>query len=199
MNVRSFSPEPAAARFSPGRRVLLLGGLGAMLPAVGTAQANEAETARSGLRPMGQTRLRVWGFEVYDASLHVGPGFDGERYEEHRFTLELRYLRRLRGRDIAQRSIDEMRPIAQAQGLPWDDGLAQRWLQTMQSLFPDVDRDDRILGEHRPGERAVFYVNGARRGDVADARFARLFFGIWLAPQTSQPAMRQALLTSPAR
>lgn len=199
MNVRSFSPEPVAPRPSPGRRLLLLGGLGAMLPAVGAAQTPEAETARAGLRLLGQTRLRVWGFEVYDALLHVGPGFDGERYEEHRFTLELRYLRRLRGRDIAQRSIDEMRPIAQAQGLPWDDGLAQRWLQTMQTLFPDVDRDDRILGEHRPGERAVFYVNGVRRGDVADARFARLFFGIWLAPQTSQPAMRQALLTSPAR
>ena len=31
-------------------------------------------------------------------------------------------------------------------------------------------------------------------GEVADERFSRLFFGIWLSPKTSQPAMRETLL-----
>jgi hypothetical protein len=34
-------------------------------------------------------------------------------------------------------------------------------------------------------------------GDIADAEFARLFFGIWLSPRTSAPALRQALMGNP--
>ena len=33
-------------------------------------------------------------------------------------------------------------------------------------------------------------------GEVADPEFARLFFGIWLSPNTSEPSLRQALLAS---
>jgi hypothetical protein len=32
---------------------------------------------------------------------------------------------------------------------------------------------------------------------VADAAFGARFMGIWLAPQTSEPALRQALLALP--
>jgi hypothetical protein len=31
-------------------------------------------------------------------------------------------------------------------------------------------------------------------GEVRDATFARLFFGIWLSPRTSEPQLRAALL-----
>ena len=31
-------------------------------------------------------------------------------------------------------------------------------------------------------------------GDIRDVEFARLFFGIWLLPDTSEPRLRQALL-----
>ena len=46
----------------------------------------------------------------------------------------------------------------------------------------------------RPGEAALFFVNGRAVGDVRDARFAQLFFGIWLSPQTSEPRLRESLL-----
>ena len=64
----------------------------------------------------------------------------------------------------------------------------------MTRLFPDVEAGDRITGVQRPGEGARFYFNAALRGEVPDAEFARRFFGIWLAPQTSEPALREALL-----
>ena len=38
-------------------------------------------------------------------------------------------------------------------------------------------------------ERLKFYI-----GDVRDPLFAKLFFGIWLSPQTSEPQLRRALL-----
>jgi hypothetical protein len=33
-------------------------------------------------------------------------------------------------------------------------------------------------------------------GEVPDAEFSRLFFGIWLSPQTSEPGLRQQLIAA---
>jgi hypothetical protein len=43
---------------------------------------------------------------------------------------------------------------------------------------------------------ARFWLNGQPRGELRDAEFTRLFFGIWLSPRTSQPRLREALLGS---
>ena len=138
---------------------------------------------------LGTARLRVWGFEVYDASLYAAPGFDAQRFTEQRFGLELNYLRSFKGPDIAERSIEEMRGLATI-----DPALAERWLKAMSALFPDVQRGDRITGVHVPGTGARFYLNGQWLGEVADEAFSRLFFGIWLSPKTSQPGMRRTLI-----
>ncbi|MGE0098885.1 MAG: chalcone isomerase family protein [Hydrogenophaga sp.] len=164
------------------------------LPAVG-AHAMTPETtvglALKDQQKLGSARLRVWGFEVYDATLYATPGFDPQRFTEHRFGLELSYLRSFKGPDIAERSIDEMRGLANI-----EPEQAERWLQAMGALFPDVRRGDRITGVHVPGTGARFYLNGQWLGEVADEAFSRLFFGIWLSPKTSQPGMRRTLIES---
>lgn len=142
---------------------------------------------------LGQSRLRVWGFEVYEASLWAPAGFDAQRFEQQRFALELTYLRSFKGRDIAGRSIDEMRGLATLA-----PEQAARWQAAMGELFPDVQRGDRLTGVHVPGSGARFYLNGRLRGEVADDAFSRLFFGIWLSPRTSQPALRATLIQSAA-
>jgi hypothetical protein len=161
----------------------------------GTVHAMPAETtvgaALKDQRKLSTARLRVWGFEVYDASLYAAPGFDAQRFTEHRFGLELSYLRSFKGADIAERSIDEMRGLATI-----EPAQAERWLNTMSALFPDVKRGDRITGLHVPGTGARFYLNGQWLGEVADEAFSGLFFGIWLSPKTSQPGMRRALIES---
>ena len=70
----------------------------------------------------------------------------------------------------------------------------ERWLASMKQIFPDVSKGDRITGVQRPGESTRFFVNGTLRGELRDAEFTRRFFGIWLAPQTSEPKLRQSLL-----
>jgi len=148
-----------------------------------------AELAQSELVLRGQKRFRVWGFEVYDAALWTPPGAGATALEAQPLALELRYLRDFSGQDIAQRSIKEMRRLARL--TPEQE---RAWLDQMQRLFPDVRKGDRLLGLQRPGQGAVFWFNGQLRGELADAEFARLFFGIWLSPRTSEPALRQALL-----
>ncbi|MBI2753665.1 MAG: chalcone isomerase family protein [Betaproteobacteria bacterium] len=137
----------------------------------------------------GRATLRFFGLDIYQASLWVPAGFDPARWQQQTFALQLTYLRDLQGRAIAQRSVTEMRRQDTL-----DETLADQWEARMAALFPDVRRGDRITGMYLPGRGARFVHNGRELGEVADPRFARMFFGIWLAPKTSEPGMRTALL-----
>lgn len=187
---------------------VIAGGAGLVLtapaPAVAqTAQASTAPTvppevaaALPGARLQGSGRLRFLGLRVYDSRLWVGEQSAGPDWLVP-LALEIEYLRALDGAQIAERSLEEMRRQATVAA---DTGA--RWLSQMKELFPNVREGDRITGVlvpagapgAAPAAAARFYVNGRLRGEVRDAEFARLFFGIWLAPQTSQPALREQLL-----
>lgn len=149
----------------------------------------EVQQAAGELSLRGQGRLRVWGFEVYDATLWAAPGREAGAIEAGPLALELHYLRDFSARDLAQRSIKEMRLSGE---MPAE--REQRWLEEMLRVFPDVRAGERLLGVHRPGVGASFWLNGRFRGEVRDPEFAQRFFGIWLSPKTSQPGLRRALL-----
>ena len=140
-------------------------------------------------RLAGQGLLRFWGLEVYQASLWVRPGFSAAAFADHPFALELEYRRPFQAAAIAERSLREMR----RQG-PVSEEQARRWQLALQRVLPDVRPGDRIVGLNRPGQGVRFEQGGRRLGEIADPEFARLFFGIWLSPATSAPALRDALL-----
>jgi hypothetical protein len=62
---------------------------------------------------------------------------------------------------------------------------------------PDVKEGDRLTGQNLPGVGLKLYVNGVLRTESTDVELARVFFGIWLSPRTSEPALREALLGLP--
>jgi len=159
---------------------------GAVLP---RAESLPAAAPQAELRAAGSGRYTWWGLSVYEASLWVAPGFDAADLARQRYVLELKYARAFKGRDIAQRSLDEMRRIG-----AYSEEQGRRWLQAMERAFPDVAAGDRLAGVHEPGRGARFYANGRPTAEIADARFAELFFGIWLSEQTAAPQLRTALL-----
>jgi len=148
-----------------------------------------AHSQLPGSRVQGEATLRFLGLKIYHARLWTPPDFKPGALADQPLVLELEYLRDLQGRSIAERSLQEMQRaghIAQ--------GQAQRWLSEMQRLFPDVKAGDRISGQNIPGKGARFWHNGRLLGQIDDPTFAGLFFGIWLAPTTSEPGLRAALL-----
>ena len=154
-----------------------------------TSSAVWAHPQLPGSRLQGEATLRYFGLRVYHARLWTLPDFRTTEPVEQPMVLELEYLRELQGQAIAERSLQEMQRTA---AIP--EAQARRWLAEMQRIFPDVKAGDRISGQHLPGQGARFSHNGRPRGQVDDPDFARLFFGIWLAPGTSEPGMRVALL-----
>lgn len=171
---------------------VVLGGAQAQSTTVASPNAAYSRPEVAGLGgvvPTAPVRLRVWGFEVYDARLWTPRGFRHGQAMQQPFALELQYLRKLEGAAIASRSLEEMRRIGH-----FTDAQAQSWLAAMRELFPNVSAGERITGINVPGEGVEFWVNGQRVGAVKDVTFARLFFGIWLDERTSEPKMRAQLL-----
>ena len=176
------------------RRSALLGALITLWTTMGVANAPPAELrhALEAVTLAGSTLFRYWGLAVYNARLWVAPGFKPDTYERHAFALELTYLRDFSNADITRRSIDEMRRLGASAA------QLQSWQSLLHQAFPDVRKGDRLTGLHQPGAGTTFITNGHKTGATTDPDFGRLFFGIWLSVQTSEPQMRQALLAQTA-
>ena len=140
-------------------------------------------------RLIGQHRFTYWGFEVYDASLWGSTAFAPQDWAKQSLVLELRYLRDFKGADIAQRSIDEM----QGQRV-LTDAQKQTWAGVLQSLIPNVRSGERLTGIYTPNKGMQLLHQDRLLGEVTDVDLAQRFFGIWLAPETSQRQLRQQLL-----
>jgi len=169
---------------------VLPGAAQAQAPLVPAALPSEVAAELPGALWSGSARLRFFGFDVYDSHLWVAPGFKAAQFEQHGLALELSYLRALSGRDIAERSLKEMKRAGDLSA-----AQSQRWLAALQDAIPDVKAGDRITGLHSPGVGARFWHNGQPRPHVRNAEFSRLFFGIWLSSATSEPQLRSGLLS----
>jgi hypothetical protein len=183
---------------SLSRRTLLTGTVGGALFSLletpmnaiaSLALPSELRTELPRAQLIGQGTLRFFGLLVYDAHLWAPQRIQPDTYAQQPFALVLTYARKLDGLDIAERSIAEMRRVA-----PFSKEQEKRWLAAMTVAFPDVVANDRLVGLNDGKGGVRFFHNGRLTTQLEDADYARLFFGIWLAPQTSAPALRTALL-----
>ncbi|MDD2885117.1 MAG: hypothetical protein PHT48_08755 [Dechloromonas sp.] len=156
-----------------------------VLPWLAGAGQAMAAAPLAGLQRWGEGRYRRYGFHLYDAVLWAS-----EQPAQPPWALELTYGRRIAGARIVAASLDEMAALGA------DPAALPAWGKRLAELLPDVNQGDRLLGVYRDGA-ADFYFNAYPRGRLADAEFARYFFGIWLDPRTSAPELRAALLRRP--
>ncbi|MCZ8072868.1 MAG: chalcone isomerase family protein [Paucibacter sp.] len=174
------------------RRPLLLA-MPSLLVLPAHAQRKRPAEVPEALRLQSEAQMRFFGLRIYDIRLWVSEHVNADNWSRQILALELEYARSLSGREIAKRSLVEMRRQAEI-----SEEKAQRWLTEMEAAFPDVKAGDRISGLFEPGRGVQFFVNSQPRRQIADPEFARLFSGIWLATQSSEPGMRDQLLKRPA-
>ncbi|MES2742825.1 MAG: chalcone isomerase family protein [Pseudomonadota bacterium] len=141
-------------------------------------------------RLAGQGEFTWFGLRIYEAQLWVGPqGYQPGAPEAAPFALDLRYARALDGQRIAQASADQMKKIGAG-----SEAQRQAWLLTMRATFPDVKEGSHLSGTYLPGVGVRFHLDGKALAEVPDPQFALAFFAIWLAPASSAPQLRAALL-----
>lgn len=135
---------------------------------------------------VGKARLSVMLWDVYDATLYAP---EGTWRKDRPFALSLHYLRDINGKDIADRSVQEMRK----QGYRDEITLAA-WHSQMRSIFPDVKNGTVLSGIFIPGKDTRFYEGDHLIGTIKGDLFAQWFFGIWLSENSSEPVLRKQLL-----
>lgn len=140
-------------------------------------------------KPVGTGRLTVMVWDVYDATLYAPRGtYDAGRP----FSLKLKYLREIKGSDIAQTSVQEMRRL----GLT-DEQKLNGYYKQLVSIIPDVDKHTELTGIYTASGETVFCKGHKEIGRVTDKNFGRYFFGIWLDEQSTAPDLRRRLLGKP--
>ncbi len=134
----------------------------------------------------GEGDLKFLGFKVYDARLwtQMKPHSPSEI-----FALQLVYDMSFKGREIAERSVAEMRKVGYK-----DEQKLKRWGEEMLRIFPDVKKGDALIGVSIPGKGAKFYSRDKLIATADDVEFAKAFFDIWLSEKTSEPKLREKLL-----
>lgn len=160
---------------------LLLGILVLVLPTSSYAETR-VFSGNLKLQKYGTGELRRFGFLVYEAQLWAGTS-----PSEPPIALQLTYKRDIAGQKIVDASVDHMRALGA------EEQQLGAWASAMAKIFPDVKSGDQIVGIYRPGA-ATFLYNNREIGQINDPDFARLFFGIWLDPRTTEPRLRNRLL-----
>lgn len=151
-----------------------------------TIAASAGAAERENMQLVGEARLKVLFWPVYDSRLFTPDGdfSSGERP----IRLEIQYLRDIRAADL----------VAQT-GVEWrDQGIEHPgmdyWLQSLSQLWPDVTENDTLTLTVDERERSHFYRNGELLGVIEDPDFGAHFLDIWLAPTTTRPELRTALI-----
>lgn len=138
---------------------------------------------------MGYGTLRWFGLRVYDGQLWSNADPEGFNYKRDPAWLELKYARDFSGKDIAERSIEEMEEIGAG-----TEVQRQGWLVKLTEIFPDVKKGHTLSALYQPGKGMQFFRNGLPLAKVDDPELAEAFMGIWLDPKTSAPEMRRELI-----
>lgn len=155
-------------------------------PVVSNANPIVAERYVPDARKVGDGVLSYLFWGVYKATLYA----PGSRWRaDAPFALSLDYMRELKGRDIAERTIAEIRD----QGFT-DEAKLLTWQEKLAALFPDVTEGDRLTAVRHADGRTLFYRDDKRIGMIDDPAFGARFFDIWLGEKTSEPKLRRKLL-----
>lgn len=135
--------------------------------------------------PSGSATFRKFFIKVYDAALWA----DGQFSFEKPFALALTYDVRIDTDDFVARTLEEIEASSDAKA-----GELEKWKPELARVFPNVKAGDTITAVHVPKKGVRFFFNGKETGEIKDTQFTRQFFGIWLAPTTTEPEFRKALL-----
>ena len=134
---------------------------------------------------VGEARLKVLIWEVYDSALFTPSG----RWQgDAPYRLSLHYLRNI----PAAKLVEETEKAWREQGR--NHPRLNQWLGLLGDLWPDItEGDNLVFGLNELGDSA-FWFNGSPLGSIEDRDFGPLFGGIWLDPDTPRPELRVQLI-----
>ena len=163
-------------------------------------------------QPLGHHEFTYWGLSIYKASLWLGTKISSTAKEVSPnglsrtdwglprgvIALSLVYQRGFSKELLVKRSMEEM--LAQ-HSVPQGQKVA--WERELRAVLPSVNEQDELVALYDAQDLGRVLFLGKLKGRLSYESLgclsapllAQSFMGIWLSPQTSQPKMREALLS----
>lgn len=138
------------------------------------------------LELVGETRLRVYLWRVYDATLYTASGGYPDDTE---VALQLNYLRNISAAQLVVTTRDEWQTL----GYELDE-QAEQWLAELSEMWPDVREGDCLIAHAQTQQGVDFYTAQGALGSISDAAFAERFLAIWLSEDSSFRRNRDELI-----
>ena len=150
------------------------------------AEYSAVDAPLEDLRMVGEARLKVLLWSVYDSRLYTQDGTyeDGERP----LRLEIQYLLDIKKDALVQRTLEEWEAMGRSH--PNQD----EWLAALSDMWPDIQENDVLTFELDSASAATFRRNGERLGTIDDPAFGQQFIDIWLSSDCTRPELRLTLL-----
>ena len=153
-----------------------------------SAQTSAVENTLNSPQLIGEGRLKILFWNVYDAALYSNTGtYDNDEP----FALELTYLRAVKGKKIVDTTMDEISRLATTD---ISAERLQKWRQQLNSTIPDMKAGMTITGVRTSEGSTEIYVENEKIDTIDDPVFTDDFFAIWLSEKTSEPGLRTKLL-----
>ena len=140
------------------------------------------------LKTVGKAEMRWLFFPLFQVALKTSDG----RYQESRYPQALDILYR---RDIEKKYL-LVATDRQWQRLNVTAAKRQQWLKQLGAIWPTIKRGDRLGFSVNADGSNHFIYNGRNIGGINDKNFGASFLAIWLSPKTSQPGIREVLISA---
>lgn len=134
---------------------------------------------------VGQTRLSVYFWDVYDATLYSP---SGKYKQDERQALLLEYLRDIKAKDLIETTEEEW------QKLELNSDKHEQWLEKLDAIWPDIKEGDCLLLVEKKDGAAEFYQGDKLLGEIEDKDFTEQFLAIWLSENSRFESERNELI-----
>lgn len=138
------------------------------------------------LKVVGEARLKVFLWKIYDSSLYSESGF--YRGLEPSLTLQINYLRNVNSRQLLNRTQQEWQKMSIATDIIDD------WLMELSAILPDISEGESLTVQVEDDLSSSFYYNSTFLGNVGNPDFTQSFLAIWLSENSSYPELQAQLV-----
>lgn len=136
------------------------------------AQASCTNDQFDNLKVVGETRLSVLFWDVYDAQLRTDTG-NYDAYDQR--ALRLTYLRTIKAKELVESTQEEWERL----GIDISADHEQ-WLQELNDMWPDVEKGTCLMMLEDSDGYAQFFSTEGELGTIQSATFTDDFLAIWL-------------------
>lgn len=133
---------------------------------------------------IGETRLSVLWFDIYDARL-ASPTGVFESVESPQL-LTLTYLRDIKKSALIKETRKHIKPFA-------NESDRKQWLIQLSTFFPTVKKGDQIAFLIDDTGKGHFFHNQKWIGTLEDTAFSSAFINIWLSDNSQYPKLAKRL------